>query len=229
LYVPSYSEKGTDKKVMFHGRNYTPGQAYYALPDWYGSLNWINLANEIPLWHLNGIKNGYNIRYHIQIPMSYFDRYKENERMEKREELRSQMTKWLSGAEGSGKTFLSFIKSGGTETDQFKINPISADLKDDAYASIFEQSNQAMTSGHGISPSLAGIETAGKLSSGSEMRMAYQIYCELKTPGPRSILLQWLKEIVWKHNAWPKDIFPAFVSRQITNLDKNPNGVQTGA
>lgn len=138
------------------------------------------------------------------------------------------MTRWLSGAEGSGKTFLSFIKTGANENDKFIITPISADLKDDAYSAIFEQSNQAMTSGHGISPPLAGIETAGKLSSGSEMRMAYQIYCELKTPGPRAILLQWLEE-VWKKNNWPADIYPAFVSRQITTLDKNPNGVQTGA
>jgi hypothetical protein len=227
-YLPAYDD--SQIKSIFHGKNYTPGQSYYALPDWYGCLNWIYLANEIPVWHLNGIKNGYNIRYHIEIPMSYFDRYSGDAlKAQKRDELREEMTKWLSGAEGSGKTFMSFMKTAGSETDKFQIKPISADLKDTAYSILFDQSNIAMTSGHGLSMNLAGIETAGKLSSGSEMRIAYQIYTELKTPGPRAILLEWLTDIVWKRNNWPKDIFPAFINRQITTLDKNPTGTQTGA
>lgn len=218
-------EKGFPKAIM-HLKGYMPGFPYYPMPDWYGAMNWILLANEIPLWHLSGIKNGYNIRWHIEVPMSYFEQFPKEKREDAKAKLRKEMNDWLAGSENVGKAFVSYIKQNGLEADKWKITALEAKLNDEAFTMLFEQSNMAMTSAHGLHPTLAAVETQGKLSSGSEMRNAYLVYMALKTKNIRSILLNPLYEIK-KINKWADEVQFGFEDIEITKLDTNPTGSQT--
>jgi len=229
LVVNGYDRKvpknGFPKAIM-HLKSYMPGFPYYPLPDWYGAMNWISLANEIPLWHLSGIRNGYNIRWHIEVPMSYFEQFPNDKKLEAKEKLRRDMNEWLAGSENVGKAFVSYIKQNGLEADKWKITPLEAKLNDEAFTMLFEQSNMAMTSAHGLHPTLAAVDTQGKLSSGSEMRNAYLVYMALKTNAIRSLLLQPLLEIK-KINGWVGEVEFGFEDIEITKLDTNPTGSQT--
>jgi hypothetical protein len=227
--ISGYNKKYPDRsfpKAIMHLKGYTPGFPYYPMPDWYGAINWIRLANEIPLWHLSGIQNGYNIRWHIEVPMSYFEQFPKEKREDAKAKLRKEMNDWLAGSENVGKAFVSYVKQNGLEADKWKISSLEAKLNDEAFTILFEQSNMAMTSAHGLHPTLAAVETQGKLSSGSELRNAYLVYMALKTKNTRAILLEPLYEIK-KINNWPDEVQFGFEDIEITKLDTNPTGSQT--
>lgn len=227
--LPAYDESNPTKfsKCIYQGKEGIPGNPYYDPPRWYGTRNWTRVANKLPIFHENGIDNGYNIKYHIQIPQSYFEEnFEESERANAEERLYDDMDKFLAGAENPMKAFISRYKKtyDGKPTDGWIITPLKVDLQDTAYKNQFEQSNAANTSGHGIAPSLAGIETQGKLSSGSEMRIAYNIYMALKTPIAREVLLEPLYEIK-EINGWNPDIMFGFKDVQLTTLDEKKSGM----
>jgi len=214
------------KKFIFHSRVGLPGQPYYDLPNWYGTRYWTELANILPDFHISGIKNGYNIKYHIQIPRSYFEEnYPADEQKTAEEQLRSDMDQFLAGNKNNMKAFISRYKDSfdGKPTGGWTITPLANQNEDKKYAEQFNQANQANTSGHGIAPSLAGIDTAGKLSSGSEMRLAYQIYIALKTPIPREVLMEPLA-LVQQINGWNPAIKFGIQDIDITTLAEQRGG-----
>lgn len=223
--IPSFNKlyPTLHSKFIFHGKEDMPGQPYYSVPTWLGTKAWTELANEIPRWHLAGIKNGYNIRWHIKIPRSYFDQYgKDAIKMER--QVRDEMNQWLAGVKNVGKAFVSRYAN-DPDKEGWKIEALKYDLHDEAFSKLFEQSNQANAAGHGLHTTLAGIDTQGKLSSGSEMRLAYQIHIALKTFSPRKVLLKPLK-IIQKLNGWDPTINFAIQDIDITTLDVNPTGTK---
>lgn len=228
IMLPAYNKNVPQKSrpiSIWHGKEYMAGFPYYPLPSWYGVKNWIMLANIIPIWHLKGIQNGYHVKYHIKIPLAYFDKFPPELREAKKTEVRTEMNKWLAGAENVGKAFVSFKTQMGVDTVDWEIIPIDASLHDEAFTQLFEQSNLAMTSAHGMHPSLAAVQLPGKLGNASEQRVAYDIYIALKTGAIRRLLLEILYEVK-RVNGWAKNVEFGFENIQPTTLDVNPTGTQ---
>lgn len=218
-------------KYIYHVKDYTPGNPYYSLPTWYGSLMWIELANTIPAWHLSGINNGYALRYIIEVSESYFDRLQDQTKItEAKAKLQLDLENCLSGSENTSKSIYVTMKhSDFTEKGILKITPIETDLHDEAFSLLFSHSNTAITSGFAIDPTLCGIETDGKLSSGSEKRIAYELWLRLHAVKPRKQLLGVLDHVI-KVNGWDKKykgLKFGFENIQLTTLDQNPTGSQS--
>ena len=229
--LPAYDRRDPTRfgDFMYHGRDWIPGQPYYNWAAWWGTQSWTVVSNLIPKFHAAGLKNGYNIKYHIKIPIDYFNQYKEPaEKLAAEQNLMQTMNEMLSGVENADKAFVS--KFG---TDQFgkpmagwSIEPIENKMSDDAYSNVNNQSNIAHTSGHGIDPSLAGIDTGGKLGgSGSEKRISYQLHIALRTPNKRKILLEPFN-VAKKIMGWDRDVFIGLEETDITTIEENPNGKQ---
>lgn len=212
-------------KGLYHGKGYSAGYPYYPKPSWHGLLDWIRLANKIPIWHLSGIENGYHVKYHIKIPLSYFEKFPVDKREAKKLEMRTQMNEWLAGAENVGKAFVSYKVANGTAADEWEIVPIEAMLHDEAFTILYDQSMLTMTSGHGMHPALSAIQIPNKLSNASEQRVAYDIYIALKTNDIRRQLLapMYLHK---KVNGWAEEVEFGFDNLEITTLDVNPTGSQ---
>jgi hypothetical protein len=230
--VPAFDFKDptAQAKSIIHLRRYTLGNKYYGLPSWYGTRNWVRLQNQVPLWHLSGMKNGYNVRWHIQIPESYFDRWPDQaEKESKKTEITESLGKWLAGVENVGKAFHSYfqVNEQGNAMDGWKIEPLKFDLHDEAFTVLHEQCFQAVTSGSGINPSIAGIMGPGKMGagSGSEMRLAYQVHVALNTTSDRRALLKAMEGIE-KVEGWPSDWKYAFIDHDLSTLDKLKSGMQ---
>lgn len=83
----------------------------------------------------------------------------------------------------------------------------------------------ANISAQAIHPTLANIETAGKLSSGTEIRNAFLMYLIIAAPVYRD-MLQEVVELVKQENGWPTDIQYAIRDAELTTLAENPAGVQ---
>lgn len=211
---------------------------YYYTPSWWGSEEWIRLANCIPEFHQANLENGYSIRWHIQLPKGYFaDKRMDNgstEDMKKAKDAQRQakaaflekLDQLLKGAAKAGKSLITTYEINthlGQEFSGIKITPLSVDMKDEALLKLFEKSNQAVISAQGVHPTLANIETAGKLSSGTEIRNAFLMYLLIKTPLPRKIFLKPIN-VVKKLNGWPEDIHYGFRDMVLTPLNEDKSG-----
>lgn len=212
---------------------------YYPTPFWEGSEEWIELANLIPQFHKANLEHGYSMRWHIEIPKNYFldaraaDALPDEEKasayeaatVKKREFLR-KLNEVLQGLQNAGKTIVTeydIDNALGKEYAGIKITALNYDMKDEALLKLFEASNAANMSAQGVHPTLANIQTQGKLSSGSEIRNAYLMYVAIHTPAARERLLRPLN-IVKRENGWDPTIHYGFRDMIITALDENPNG-----
>lgn len=213
---------------------------YYPQPYWEGSEEWISLANKIPQFHDANLSHGYSMRWHIEIPKGYFldsnalDQVQEEDKRKeiitnansKKKQFLTKLNETLQGLKNAGKTVVTeydIDKSLSKEFPGIKITPLTYDMKDEALLKLFDASNAANMSAQGIHPTLANIQTQGKLSSGSEIRNAYLMYVAIHTPAARERLLRPIN-LVKKLNGWDKAIHFGFRDMLITRLDDDKSG-----
>lgn len=216
---------------------------YYYHPMWWGGREWIETANNVPIFHNSNLEHGYTIRWHIQYPKDYFKsrttdvqgkkaiQDAKTEEEQRKSEFIERMNELLAGVENVGRTVYTSYELNRTMQKEFpgvKITPLKADLKDEALLKLFDKSNQANISAQGIHPTLANIQTEGKLSVGAEIRNAFLMYVAIKTPVPRRLLLEPIN-LIKKMNGWDPDIHFGFQDMEITKLDENPTGSQNVA
>ncbi|HZV71627.1 MAG TPA: hypothetical protein VFG10_18875 [Saprospiraceae bacterium] len=239
MAVPAYDSKSEQRSFIYHTGDDLISDDYYYEPFWWGSLDWIQLANVIPQFHQANIRNGYTIRYHIKVPKGYFytapvatagdalKRAKDDE-VAKKSAFMAKVNNLLAGAENAGRALftdydvnLQLMK----EYPGIIIDAIAADLKDESMLKLYEKTLQAAISAQAIHPTIANIETQGRLSSGSEIRNAFLMYLAIHTPAPRRILLKDIN-LIKKINGWPTNIQYGFRDIEITKLDDNAKGSQ---
>ncbi len=230
VVVDAYRPGQMQAKCIFHASRERMGQKYYSYPDWWGTMTWTEVSNLIPLFHRNGLKNGYNIKYLIKVPKSYFDRMAntDEEREAKRRKLREDFDSFFAGAENADKTIWSTydLDASGRQQPGIVVETVGQTDSDKSYIELDRQANMNQAVGHGVLPQLAGIgDGSNKGTSGSELRIVSQLHTALKTPMPRQVLLEPF-EIVARHNGWPAEYFVAFSDIEITTLDQNPTGKQ---
>ena len=241
IAIPNYAgEEAQQKKFLLHTGDSILTDEYYYIPTWWGGKSWIEVSNNIPIFHRSNLDHGYAIRFHVEIPKDYFytsstadqtsDQRKQSiaNAQTARQTFLDNLNKFLAGVSNAGRTVVTeyeINKAAGKEFPGIKITPINYDIKDKALLELFEKSNQANISAQGIHPTLAAIETAGKLSSGSEIRNAYLMYTALKTPAARRILLKPI-ELIHRINGWGEGIKWTFRDIEVTKLDENPEARQ---
>ncbi len=241
IQISNYAgEVRKQRKFVLHLMDDVLSDEYLGIPTWWGGRAWIECANAIPIFHINNLRNGYTIRWHIEIPKDYFWDYTSaaNTQKEKtdakaketaaKQEFLQKLNAFLAGYEQTGRALITeyeMNKQLGKDFPGIKVTPLNVDLKDKALLDLFEKSNDANISAQGIHPTLTAIQTQGKLSSGSEIRNAFAMYVAIKTPVKRSILLKPL-QYVHRVNGWGEGIKWGFRDIEITKLDENPAGQQ---
>jgi hypothetical protein len=228
--IAALNPKVLQARAVMHGRLEQMGQPYYSWAQWWGTENWTWVSNLIPLFHKAGLGNGYNIKYLIKVPKTYFDRVanSDDEREAKRKELRDSFDGFFSGTDNADKSIWSTydIDGAGKQMPGIIVETIGRTDSDKAYIELDNQANQNQAIGHGVAPALIGLGDGAKLGgSGSELRIASQLHISQKTPRARDLLLKPFK-FAGKRNGWPKDHFIGFADIEITTLDVNPTGKQ---
>ncbi|WP_375418119.1 hypothetical protein [uncultured Hymenobacter sp.] len=229
--LPAYDRRNPARygDFIYHGRDWTPGQKYYDSTAWWGTRKWTEVSNKIPKYHSSGLDNGYNVKYHIKIPKDYFLQFGDAKAQAKAEkELMENMNTMLAGVDNVDKAFVSKfgVDAQGKSLPGWEIVPIENKMTDKAYDSVNNQANIAHTSGHGIDPSLAGIDTGSKMGgSGSEKRISYQLHIALRTPVKRRILLGQFEAAKKIMGFNPEHVF-GFEDIDIVTIAENPTGKQ---
>jgi hypothetical protein len=136
------------------------------------------------------------------------------------------LNSFLAGEEQAGRALVTdyeINKQLGKEFPGIKVTALNPDLKDEALLKLFDKSNEANMSGSGVHPTLAAIQTQGKLSSGSEILNAFNMYVAIKTPVARELILESIN-LVHKANAWGEGLVWGFRDIQLKTQDQAPNG-----
>lgn len=228
--IPKFDPRLTTQAAtvtMHHSKAAIPGNPFYSYPSWWCAIDWIELANLIPLFHKSGLKNGYNIKYLIKMPRDYFDQdgERDGKRVQKRwSDFGDNLTKWMSGTDNVNKSMLiKYLRgSDGKMLDNIDVVPLKNEMSDDAYAKVWEMSNVSIANSMGILPTLAGVNPGKGNDSGSQIRVMADYQQHYRTPVPRHLILEPVRYAL--RSMGYKDVVPAFKDVIITTLDENPNG-----
>lgn len=229
-FLPAFDENDPRKYAVsiLDVKDYWPGMVYNTFAEWWGTKGWTEVANDIPRFHKSGLKNGYNIKYQLSIPDDYFQKeeYEEGENEDTiKKKVLKEMSEALSGVDNADKTLVTYHKvlaEGRYAESGVKIIPLKNEMSDDAYTKLFNTANQVQATGHRTLPTLAGIDTGGKLGgSGKELEVAANFQQNHLTPSDRELLLEDLL-IVKKMLGWGKDKYFQFKNIEMYNFDTTP-------
>lgn len=241
--IPTYRADLQQDHFMLHTGDDLFSDDYYFSPEWWGSRLWIELANLIPKFHFSNLKHGYTIRYHIEIPTYLLEdasdqpvfgeeaiKEREARKKAKKAEILKTLDDFLAGEEKAGRAVITYytIDKLGKIYPGIKITPLNVDLKDKALLELMAESNRALMAGMQLHPTLANIETSGKLSSGSEMRNALLVYLAVHTPAPRAIMLE-PYYLHGKISGWDRKVKFGFRDIVLTTQADNPTGKKEDA
>jgi hypothetical protein len=233
---------------MYHSGEDLFSDEYYLIPSWEGIYKVMDLALRFPDLHQANLTHGLGVRRHAEINSDYFDdmnvetpqdtegeategnKLDEARKIEKGTSLMTTITDFLSGEKNFGRTLVTeytFDEATGKEVSDVKINTIKGDMQDEALIKLMEAIYKMIMSSFQVHGTIANIEQAGRLSSGTEMRNAYNMWISVHASTFRDILLE-VYYLAKKLNGWDKDIEFGFRDAVMTTLSDNPTGQKTG-
>lgn len=207
-----------DKVTMMYSNLYSFSRSFYPVPSYYGTLNWLSTASEIPDIIKYLTDNGIAAAFHIHSPKGYWDDKKQkleetfssetdaqiDARLKDiKDQLFRSIANALAGKENAGK-FIETVDFYDHEGNlcQWKIEPIDQKIKDfiEAQVKVSEKADSAATSGMGLNPSLANLVTNNSFSGGSQQLYAAKFHILTDVNIPERIIFEAINtaiEINW--------------------------------
>jgi len=165
-FNPSIAQEQPRQVIYAHGM--MAGSSYYAKPDYFGALNYVELSYQMGMYHVNNILNGlfpsFIINFLNGIPQK-----------EEREAIRREWETRLSGASNAGKFLMTFNED-PTRAPQIESFPLSD--ADKQYQFLSEETAKQIMVGHRVvSPLIHGIRDANGFGSNKdEMIVGLEIF-----------------------------------------------------
>lgn len=214
------------------------GRSMYAISCFYGSVPWLENANNLPeiIRHLN--ENMIAAAYVVHSPQEYWNQKRElimtmhedwdeakvQKEMDRlKDELTETIANVMAGKKNAGKFFscVDFVDADG-HTQSWRIEPIEMNIDKyiEAQAKISRIADSSTTSGFGLSPALANIIIDGKSDSGSQMLYALKIFYGADTQIPEEIALEAINDAIRINFPHKKGIFLG-IYRKVINKEDN--------
>jgi hypothetical protein len=221
----------SEARYIYPIRHASPGRKYYPFASWHSIIKsgWMDFANAIPVFKKALMTNSLTVKYHIEISMDYFPRIFNElglSKIEEREARRNleyqQIQDFLTGAENTGKPWISYYKvtpDGKVEIHDIKItkidNKIGGEYLEDS------QEASAMTyNAFGVHPNLTGVIPSKNSSnlSGSDKRELLRIAqtLQVRKRQKKLELLNLIREV----NGWPDYLILYISDIILTTLDQ---------
>lgn len=233
--------KNFKKKFITHNNLPSPGRTLYAVPQHIGLFEangWLDYSISVPLLMNKINSNGFNLRYHIEIPHDYWEKvYKDwNNKTESakrilQDEKMDEMNTYLQGVDNAGKNFYSHFgihQATGKELSGWKITELKDPIKKDQFLTSLQEADMQTARAIGIDVSLANISTQSNTmgaGSGSDKRVGMDNTISASY-AEQMIVLKPLKT-VGIINGWPSNIKWTFEHIVPTSLNENKLGIKT--
>ena len=211
----------------------TVGCQYYPIPYWSATLRdgWYDIYGLLTSAKKAKIKNGQNIRYHVEINTQFWEnRAREQgislnttEFVQMKTEFISQLRDYLSGSNNSDKLIWSEFDAlmDGKERHNIKINVVDTSKAGNEYNDDVAEASNVLAYSDNVHPNLAGA-TPGKSqmnNSGSDKRELFTMKQALETM-PHDMMMAVHNTIIY-YNEWQKKVYPDVPMILLTTLDKN--------
>jgi hypothetical protein len=222
-------------------------KTYYQVAAWDGArlAGWYEIAGKTADVFKIMLEKAWKVRYHIEIPESFFeDKYgaeiwqkmDEKDQQEKKRELLKDMTAFLSGSENIHKTLITFFsvdKVTKKDYGQVKITALKDETNIDKDLLLGSAANYEILTSLNVHPTLFSASMGNTVrSGGSDQREAFLIY----TSGlhlERKIILEPL-DLVRDFNRdvggisdWSEDLVFRVRDTVLTTLDKGKGTIKT--
>jgi hypothetical protein len=150
---------------ILYAFDYEPGNIYYPLPTYAGSINDIQIDIEVSKFHISNLANSLNPSLFISLNNGI-------PAPEERKEIYDELTMAYRGTENAGKAFVAFSQD---KEHAPEVTPISS-TNDNYYTTLETRITTRILTGHRItSPLLLGLYNggAGFSSNADELAVAY--------------------------------------------------------
>lgn len=217
----------------------TVGCHYYPIPYWSATLRdgWYDIYGLLTAAKKSKIKNGQNIRYHVEINTEFWEN-RARERgislntqafVDMKDEFVLQLKEYLGGSENSDKLIWSEFNAlmDGKERHNIKINVVDTSKAGNEYNDDVAEASNVLAYSDNVHPNLAGA-TPGKSqmnNSGSDKRELFTMKQALETM-PHDMMMT-VHLTVIHFNGWEEKVYPDVPMIMLTTLDKNTDGKQT--
>lgn len=161
-------EDRTEASTCFQIKRYSVAQHFYAVPDYVGSTNYIELDREVSTFHLNNIRRGFFpsmlLSFKNGVPT-------EQERVQ----IEQKVVDKFTGADNAGRILITF--NDGDETAP-EFTPIDTNGADTMYEFLSKTVSEKILTGHRVvSPLLFGVRGGeGFGSNADEIRDSYSLF-----------------------------------------------------
>ena len=220
-------------KMPMAGCQYYPIPPYSAVfrDGWYDIYGLLTAAKKAK------IKNGQNIRYHVEINTQFWEERARSKGISfgttEFENMKTQFIEkiktYLSGSENSDKMIWSEFEAlmDGKEKHYIKINVVDTSKAGNEYNDDVAEASNVLCYDDNVHPNLAGA-TPGKSqmnNSGSDKRELFTMKQALETL-PHDVMMT-VHNVVIFFNKWEEKVVPVVPMIMLTTLDKNTDAKET--
>jgi len=178
----------TEASTCFQIKRYSVAQHFYAVPDYVGSTNYIELDREVSTFHLNNIRRGFFpsmlLSFKNGVPT-------EQERIH----IERKVIDKFTGSDNAGRILITF--NDGDETAP-EFTPIETNGADTMYEFLSKTVSEKILTGHRVvSPLMFGVRTEGGGfgSNADELRDSYSLFNNTVIAPFQDILLKALSKL----------------------------------
>ena len=183
--IPFYD--GTMRSnYLIHGMRKYPEFNFYGLPDYVGALDWIDIEYRMSKYNIDKFDNGFFPSVLIQLFGEVPDGLNAQQYVDKIKEK-------FTGEANNDKFLVELLDS---PEQAASIKEFERE-RDGEFLELSQMAVKAIITAHRITPSLAGLETAGKLGSSQQMREEYDKFMNsVIIPDFQEPLLKCLNKII---------------------------------
>jgi hypothetical protein len=168
-YIPAFgSEEFEDDVQVIYLKRYSPGKFYYGIPDYYSSIQYCAVEEEVSNLHINNILNNF-------MPSTILNFNSGLPPVEEQYLIENSIKAKFTGTTNAGRFILSFNENPESKTTVEMLRPENLHQQ---YDFIAEESSRKIMLAHRVtSQMLFGIKTAtGFSSNADELKMGYEIF-----------------------------------------------------
>jgi hypothetical protein len=199
-YIPAFGQNQWEEDVqIIYLKRYAPGKFYYGIPDWYSSLQYCAVEEEVSNLHINNILNNFMpstiINFNGGVPA-----------VEEQMLVEQSIANKFTGTSNAGRFILSFNDNPEYKTTVEMLRPENLHQQ---YDFIAEESSRKIMLAHRVtSQMLLGIKTASGFSSNAdELKTAYEIFLAMVIQPFQQELIKAIQGIVEFNGVDGEDLY----------------------
>ena len=163
--IPSYVYGSKESNSIYYCREYSPEMRYYGIPDYVGANLWIDIEYRIPKYNLDKFDNHFAVGAIVDLfgtepPSGYTAQQYVDEIVGK-----------FTGEGNNNKILFQMLDS----QEQKSSVQIIDNIREGDFQKLHDLAAQNIITAHRFTPSLAGIQTAGKLGSVQQIQTEFEI------------------------------------------------------